>query len=523
MSKTVFVNADKSQGRPGTIITAEFLNALNNQRHNGLNQDGAGVLDYAEDTGAANSYIISLTPALAAYITGMPIWFKASNANTGAATLNINNLGEKSIKKLDTQPLAAGEILAGQILCVAYDGTNFQLLSRGPSQHSDVIVNDVENAITGTGQTLSDADPQQLSKAIAIYAAGGDFYTDSGAADAYVLAPIGSKQTPIALFIGMRVRFIAAHSNTSASTVAVNGLTATAIKRADGNTALFAGDITAAYEHTLVYDGTNFRLCLSEAPQSRVHVFTESGTWVVPLGITVVHVQLVGGGGGGGNVSNVGGGGGGGGGGIVVQHDVVVSPGSVTVTIGEGGDSGINGGDSIFGAVTAQGGQSGGAGVQNWEVGGAGGAGGNGGSGGGGGGGGTIYANYPAGAGGSGGVGCSGISGGAGSGGSAGAGGSGGNGIFTTISQGEFIGFVNSGNGGAAQTSGGSPWAGYAGGGGGGGGYNIIGLMGVGGNGGSGATAAGDGQTPGGGGGGCSGKIQGNGGKGGDGICVIMW
>jgi microcystin-dependent protein len=42
MSKTVFVDGDPSQGIVGTKVTATFLNALNNHRHLGLDEDGDG-------------------------------------------------------------------------------------------------------------------------------------------------------------------------------------------------------------------------------------------------------------------------------------------------------------------------------------------------------------------------------------------------------------------------------------------------------------------------------------------------
>lgn len=83
---------------------------------------------YAVDTGTTDSYVITLSPALTAYIEGMPITFKANTANTGVCTLNVNNLGEKTIKKNVNVDLVDNDILAGQIITVVYDGTNFQLI-----------------------------------------------------------------------------------------------------------------------------------------------------------------------------------------------------------------------------------------------------------------------------------------------------------------------------------------------------------------------------------------------------------
>lgn len=70
MPKTNFINGNPAQGIMGTIVTAEFLNAVNNHYHTGLDEDGHGALAYAIDTGCANSYQISLTPELSTLITG---------------------------------------------------------------------------------------------------------------------------------------------------------------------------------------------------------------------------------------------------------------------------------------------------------------------------------------------------------------------------------------------------------------------------------------------------------------------
>ena len=84
------------------------------------------TLTYGAATGASNAYEVALTPAPTAYQAGMMLTFKANVANTGAATLNINGLGAKTIKKLVTTDVAANDITLGQMVIVMYDGTNFQ-------------------------------------------------------------------------------------------------------------------------------------------------------------------------------------------------------------------------------------------------------------------------------------------------------------------------------------------------------------------------------------------------------------
>jgi len=82
---------------------------------------------YAADAGANDTYVITLSPVPTAYATGMTIRFKANTINTGAATINVNSLGAKTIVKNGATTLEDGDIKAGQIVTVCYDGTNFQL------------------------------------------------------------------------------------------------------------------------------------------------------------------------------------------------------------------------------------------------------------------------------------------------------------------------------------------------------------------------------------------------------------
>lgn len=120
------------------------------------------------------------------------------------------------------------------------------------------IPTEIENSITDSGQTLDTSDLFQLSQAISAYAAGGAHYTDSGAADAYVLSPVGSKQSPEDYFVGMLVRFRPSANNTGASTINVNSLGLKNIKQSDGSNDPIALEINTSDDIVLVYDGTSF-------------------------------------------------------------------------------------------------------------------------------------------------------------------------------------------------------------------------------------------------------------------------
>lgn len=117
----------------GSIVTANIADARVTIQFK-INQTSLKDLVYAADGGSNDTYVITLPviPSSLVEITGLPIAFKANTINTGAATLNVNSLGAKTIKKAVSSDLVDGDIQAGQVVIVIYDGTNFQLQSLNP-------------------------------------------------------------------------------------------------------------------------------------------------------------------------------------------------------------------------------------------------------------------------------------------------------------------------------------------------------------------------------------------------------
>jgi hypothetical protein len=89
----------------------------------------SGSMIYGVDSGGTDAYAITVQPAITSYTAGLTIRFKANTDNTDGCTLNVNSLGAISIRKYGTQNLANGEILAGSVATVVYDGTYFQIIS----------------------------------------------------------------------------------------------------------------------------------------------------------------------------------------------------------------------------------------------------------------------------------------------------------------------------------------------------------------------------------------------------------
>lgn len=78
--------------------------------------------------GSSNAYTASANQVLTAYYSGLWLKVKASFTNTGAATVNVDSLGAKALKKGGTTDVAAGDIVQDRVYDLVYDGTNFQVL-----------------------------------------------------------------------------------------------------------------------------------------------------------------------------------------------------------------------------------------------------------------------------------------------------------------------------------------------------------------------------------------------------------
>lgn len=85
--------------------------------------------NYYVDSGAANAYVVTITARQSVTLAaGLPVQFQASNANTGASTLNVGGTGAKNILNLNGSALQRGQIAANSIVSVMYDGTQYLLL-----------------------------------------------------------------------------------------------------------------------------------------------------------------------------------------------------------------------------------------------------------------------------------------------------------------------------------------------------------------------------------------------------------
>ena len=114
---------------------------------------GNSPLNFAQDTGGANAYVIAPSPAITSYVAGQVFYFDADNNNTGATTLNVSGLGVKAVQNSGSA-LSANQILAAGLTGVIYDGTQFQLLTASVDTSSFVTAVDAASTATALAIAL---------------------------------------------------------------------------------------------------------------------------------------------------------------------------------------------------------------------------------------------------------------------------------------------------------------------------------------------------------------------------------
>jgi len=105
-------------------------NALAAQ-YNDMRQDLLELAgEYAVAGGTGNAITLSVDAQVTALKTGQVFVFKASAANTGAVTINVNSLGAKALIADGGIALISGDIINGKIYFCVYDGTSMQVIGK---------------------------------------------------------------------------------------------------------------------------------------------------------------------------------------------------------------------------------------------------------------------------------------------------------------------------------------------------------------------------------------------------------
>lgn len=165
-----FVAGNRTTGQAPTVVTADFLNGAQDEivhaiEAAGLVLDGADGsqlakalqrgLEYVADTGAASALVVAPTPALTAHVTGQRLRVKIAVTNTGASTVAVSGLAAKAIVTPAGAATSAGDLPAGSIVDLTYNGTAYQMGSwLAPA--STTQKGPVQLVSTGVDVTLAD-------------------------------------------------------------------------------------------------------------------------------------------------------------------------------------------------------------------------------------------------------------------------------------------------------------------------------------------------------------------------------
>lgn len=140
IGKHGFRNGDMATSTPATAFDADWCNGVQEELLNvieaaGLTPSAANFTqllesiqrmidiqsgNYLLDTGAANAYVVALSPAIEAYTNGMTVRVRITHTNTGASTLNagggvvplLNDVGDA---------LLAGDAPVGGVVTATFD------------------------------------------------------------------------------------------------------------------------------------------------------------------------------------------------------------------------------------------------------------------------------------------------------------------------------------------------------------------------------------------------------------------
>lgn len=146
------------------------------------------------------------------------------------------------------------------------------------AQEFNSFASELENAVTASGLTLDaangpDSDLQMLAQSMTRHASGALWVTDSGVANAYVVAMAGDFIPPGALFDGLCIRFYPGNANSGASTCNAFGLGAKAIVN-HLDAPLASGSIDGRMIE-LIYDSS-----------------IGAGSWVLPAWANALYVAI---------------------------------------------------------------------------------------------------------------------------------------------------------------------------------------------------------------------------------------
>jgi hypothetical protein len=188
-------------------------------------------LNFVTDIGSVDSLACILDPPLLAYSVGLVLRVRVAATNSGSATIDAGP-GRVLIKRTNGLSTSPGDLPAGGVVSLVYDGTGFQIVN---SQ--------------GFGGGGGGGPPPTVSAI--------PYVVDTSTLPNIINAPFSPPIT--ALSAGTAILVKIANTNTGPTVINVNAINNVPV-RANGHGALLPNDIAAGDIKFLVYDGAVFWL-----------------------------------------------------------------------------------------------------------------------------------------------------------------------------------------------------------------------------------------------------------------------
>lgn len=100
-------------------------------------------------SGSSNAFAVTSSRTISALFDNLALVFTANHSITGAATLNLNGLGAKSIRKLNSMNVQTGDIVSGQPVYVIYKQSIDQwLMMSSPAAVATPVIQVTEQGTT---------------------------------------------------------------------------------------------------------------------------------------------------------------------------------------------------------------------------------------------------------------------------------------------------------------------------------------------------------------------------------------
>lgn len=208
---------EKNLVTPDTADLYQLLKATRSQRVN-----------FAQDTGSANALSVAFDPPLTSYTLGLPIRVRVLVTNTGAATINAG-AGVVNIRRPDGAANAAGDLPAGGVVDLVYDGTVFQMVNfLGAAGSGGAVTNNYQNI---------------------------PYAVDTSPTPNIITASFSPAIT--SLSAGQPILVKVNNTNTGFTTINVNALSSKKVIALSGGE-LLPSDVVVGDAVLMVYDGTQF-------------------------------------------------------------------------------------------------------------------------------------------------------------------------------------------------------------------------------------------------------------------------